>query len=363
VARAAFRGNGPNDVTLVEIHGQDFWIDGAPTYPGRTWKDVRLEGLLLNARMVQATFDDRNPHTRGRWVYPDTGTWDPQRNTDEFTSMLPVYHRHGLLAVTLNFQGGSPEGYSREQPWENSAFGPDGALRPDYAARMRQAIVAADQNGMVVILGYFYQGQDERLEDEAAVVRAVDAATDFVLDGGWRNVLVEIDNECNTRYEHSILQPERVHELIERVQTRSGGRLLTSTSYGGRGRVPDGNVAKIADFLLVHGNGTSDPDLIADQVRRAREIPGYHGQPILFNEDDHFDFDQSWNNCIAAIGQHTSWGFFDPGEGVSGASARGNYVDGYQLVPVNWGINTERKRAFFDLVRTMTGARDENDVP
>ena len=205
-------------MTRVEIHGDDFWIDSAPTYAGRTWRDLRLEGLLLNSRMVQATFDDLNPRTRGRWAYPDTGEWDSERNLREFVGMLPVYREHGLLAITLNFQGGSPEGYSRDQPWENSAFGSDGGLRPAYADRMRRAIAAADNRGMVVILGYFYQGQDERLADEAAVVRAVDAATDFVLEGGWRNVLVEINNECNTRYEHSVLQPARVHELIQRVQ-------------------------------------------------------------------------------------------------------------------------------------------------
>jgi hypothetical protein len=344
-------------VTLVEIHGEDFWVDGAPTYPGRTWRDLRLEGLLLNARMVQATFDDLNPHTRDRWRYPDTGVWDPHRNVREFVAMLPIYREHGLLAVTLNFQGGSPEGYSRDQPWENSAFTPDGHLRPDYADRMRRAITAADASGMVVILGYFYQGQDERLRDEGAVVRAVDAATDFLLEGGWRNVLVEVNNECNTRYEHPILQPERVHELIERVQTRSDRQLLASTSYGGRGRVPDAEVAAVADFLLLHGNGTSDPALIADQVTRTRATSGYRGQPIVFNEDDHFDFDPPWNNCVAAVSQHASWGFFDPGPGVSGASAHGNYVDGYQLVPVNWGINTDRKRAFFDLVSAMVTAR------
>jgi hypothetical protein len=341
-------------VTLVEIRGEDFWIDGASTYAGRFWRGMRIEGLLLNARMVQATFDDLNPATRGRWAYPDTGQWDPVRNVREFVDMLPVYRQHGLLAVTVNFQGGSPEGYSREQPWENSAFAPSGALRSDYADRMRQAITATDAHGMVVILGYFYQGQDERLQDEAAVVRAVDEATEFVLDGGWTNVLVEINNECNTCYEHPVLQPERVHELIARVQARSQGRLLTSTSYGGRGRVPDPAVAGVADFLLLHGNGTSDPGLIAQQVERTRAVDGYRGQPIAFNEDDHFDFDQPLNNCIAAISQHASWGFFDPGLGVSGASAHGDYVDGYQLVPVNWSINTPRKRAFFDLIREIT---------
>jgi hypothetical protein len=343
-------------MTRVEIRDGDFWIDGMPTYAGRTWRDLRIEGLLLNARMVQAVFDDLNPSTRERWAYPDTGQWDPERNTREFVAMLPAYRQHGLLAATVNFQGGSPEGYSREQPWENSAFTPHGDLRPAYGERMLQAIEAADACGMLLIIGYFYQGQDERLEDEAAVVRAVDAATDFILGGGWSNVLVEINNECNTRYEHPILQPPRVRQLIERVHAYAERRLLVSTSYGGRGRVPDESVLDVADFLLLHGNGTTNPHLIADQVERTRAARGYRGQPILFNEDDHFDFDQRWNNCVAALSRHASWGFFDPGEGAGGHAASGNYRDGYQLVPVNWQINTDRKRQFFDLVNSITTA-------
>jgi hypothetical protein len=171
--------------TRIGIRGADFWLNDAPTYAGRTWLGNRIEGLLLNARMVQATFDDLNPDTRGRWVYPDTGRWDPERNVSEFLAMLPVYRRRGLLAVTVNCQGGSPEGYSREQPWENSAFAADGALRPAYADRLARVIAAADACGMVVIVGYFYQGQDERLQDEAAVLRAVDATTEFLLAGRW----------------------------------------------------------------------------------------------------------------------------------------------------------------------------------
>jgi len=339
----------------IHVQGDDFWIDGAPTYAGRSWNGVRIEGLLLNSRMVQATFDDLNPETRPRWAYPNTGRWDAERNVQELIAALPEYRRHGLLAITVNFQGGSPEGYSRDQPWENSAFTSAGALRPAYAERMRQVIVTADANGLAVIVGYFYQGQDERLADERAVLRAVDSATDFILDGGFQNVLVEINNECNTRYEHAVLQPPRVHELIERVKARAGGQLLVSTSYGGRGRVPDDAVAKVADFLLLHGNGTSDPQLIAAQVDATRASPGYRGQPIVFNEDDHFDFDQPGNNLTAALGRHASWGFFDPGDGAGGAGARGNYVDGYQLVPVNWSINTPRKQAFFDLLVKVTG--------
>lgn len=344
-------------MTRVEIAGEDFLIDGRPTYAGREWRGQRIEGLLLNSRMVQATFDDLNEETRGRWAYPDTGVWDAERNLAEFLAMLPAYRRHGLLGITVNLQGGSPEGYSKEQPWDNSAFDPDGALRPAFMDRLRRILDRADELGMVVIVGYFYFGQDERLRDEAAVRRAVEEATRWLLAGGWENLIVEINNECNVpRYEHEILQPQRVHELIALAKglARDGRRLLVGTSYGGRA-IPGDAVAAVSDLLLIHGNGVTDPAYIAEQIARTRALPSYRPMPVVYNEDDHFDFDRETNNFTVAVANRASWGYFDPGDGAGGTGARSNYRDGYQLVPVNWGINTERKQGFFRLVAEMAG--------
>jgi hypothetical protein len=344
-------------VTRVAISGEDFLIDGQLTYAGRQWRGQRIEGLLLNSRMVQATFDDLNPETRERWVYPDTGVWYPERNLNEFLEMLPIYRQHGLLGITVNLQGGSPEGYSKEQPWDNSAFDPDGALRPAFMERLRRILDRADQLGMVVIVGFFYFGQDERLNDEAAVRRGVDEATRWLLAGGWRNVLIEIDNECDVpRYEHEILGPTRVHELIAaaRAIEDSGRRLLVGTSFRGRA-VPTDAVVATSDFILLHGNGVTDPAFIGQMVEQTRELPSYCPMPIVFNEDDHFDFEQPENNFVAAIAHRASWGYFDPGDGAGGAGARSNYTDGYQLVPVNWGLNTARKQGFFRLVAEIAG--------
>ncbi len=335
--------------TEVAIESEAFHINGRPTYEGRVWNGRRIEGLLLNARMVQGIFDDLNPETRQRWAYPDTGVWDPERNTREFLAAMPTWRAHGLLAFTINLQGGSPEGYSGEQPWHNSGLTEAGELRPEYLARLERILDRADELGMAVILGVFYFGQDQRLRDEAAVVRALDSAVEWVLDRDYHHVLIEVNNECDVRYDHAILQPPRVHELIERAKThrRDGRRLLVSTSYGG-GSIPQENVVRAADFLLVHGNGVSDPARIAEMVRRTRQVAGYRPMPILFNEDDHFDFAQPMNNMVAAIGEYASWGYFDPG--------KNNYTDGYQSPPVNWGLNTERKRGFFDLLRRVTGS-------
>lgn len=336
--------------TTVSIVGDEFQINGRPTYAGRFWHGHKIEGLLLNSRMVQGIFDDLNPATVSRWAYPDTGKWDAERNTREFLAAMPEWRRHGLLAFTINLQGGAPIGYAKEQPWLNSAIAPDGSLRPAYLNRLARILDQADELGMVAIVGYFYFGQDERIRDEAAVLRATDDATRWLLDGGYRNVLVEINNECNIAYDHAILQPERVAELVSRVQamTRNGRRLLVSTSYGG-GTVPQENVVRTADFLLMHGNGVTDPARIAGMVRAARAVPGYSSKPILFNEDDHYDFDKPVNNFTTAVGEYASWGFFDyrrPGE---------SFAEGYQNVPADWGISSERKRAFFRLVREVSG--------
>ena len=355
-AEAAEReGRQPLRRTVVSIVGEDFYINGKPTYAGRKWNGKPIEGLLLNSRMVQGIFDDRNPDTISRWAYPDTKRWDADRNTREFINAMTLWRQHGLLAFTLNLQGGSPEGYSANQPWHNSAINTDGSLDPSYMARLEKILDRADELGMAVILGYFYFGQDERIKDEAAVIRAVDAATHWVLDRGYRNVLIEVNNECNVRYDHDILKPDRVHELITRVKniSRQGRRLLAGTSYGG-GTIPGDRVVTASDFVLLHGNGVSDPKRITEMVRKVRALPAYWAKPILFNEDDHFNFDKPENNFVAAVNEHASWGFFDF------RMKDEPFPEGYQSVPASWGLSSSRKQGFFQLLSTITGINSGN---
>ena len=107
---------------------------------------------------------------------------------------------------------------------------------------------------------------------------------------------------------------------------------------------------RASDFLLIHGNGVTQPGRIAEMVRQTRAVPGYAPKPVLFNEDDHYGFDQPTCNFTAAIGEYASWGLYDQG--------KNDYEDGFQSPPVNWGLNTVRKRAFFRLVAAITGSED-----
>lgn len=335
--------------TEISIRGPEFYINGKPTYAGRSYNGLKIQGLLMNVRAVQAIFDDLNPETRSKWAYPDTGKWDPERNVREFVAALPEWKRYGLLAFTVNLQGGSPEGYSRAQPWENTAIDANGELRPEYMDRLARVIERADELGMVAIVGYFYFGQARRVKDEDGVRRAVNNASNWLLDHDYRNVLVEIDNETNVgAYNHDILKPNRVHELIETVKdlTRGGRRLLVGTSYGG-GTPAGENVVRASDFLLLHGNGPDDPARIRKMIQTSRSVPSWRPMPVLINEDDHFRFGDAENHMMTAIGEYVSWGYFDPG--------KSDYSDGYQCPPVNWGIDTDRKKQFFTKLKEITG--------
>ena len=71
--------------TIVTIRGEQFLINNKLTYPGRSWKGNKIEGLLLNSRMIQGIFDDQNPETVKNWQYADTKKWDADRNTNELS--------------------------------------------------------------------------------------------------------------------------------------------------------------------------------------------------------------------------------------------------------------------------------------
>jgi hypothetical protein len=174
----------------------------------------------------------------------------------------------------------------------------------------------------------------------------VDAVTHWIIANKWRHVLVEVNNEANVKYDHDILKPKRVHELIQRVKAAG---LLAGTSFGG-GVVPTAKVIEHSDFLLIHGNGVKGPDAMRTFIAKVKQARGDRQIPIVVNEDDHFDFDQPDNNFIAAVKEHVSWGFFDfrlKGEA---------FDDGYQSIPVNWGISSKRKKGFFELMKQITAS-------
>ncbi len=366
----------------VSISGTEFLLDGRPTYPGRMLEGHRVQGLLFNVRAVQATFDDANPATRCHWAYPDTGEWDPERNVTEFCAALHSWRDHGVLAFTINFQGGGPL-YVPEiyHYYDNNGFTPGGALKPAYADRVARVLARADELGMVVIVGLFYWVFVRRMQDERAIWRAAHEALDFLQGTGRHNLLIEIANEVEVVAENTgygIFHPRRVHKMVDRLRTAYPD-FLYSTSQGGAevetGRgIPPASLVEAVDFVLMHGNGTRPPQLEA-AIRAVQAMPAYrrHPKPIVINEDS-----PAIPNLEAAWRNGASWGYYDQGfEGQEQGSDPyldyqtrprrndGPYqeLNGFQTPPVNWTINTAFKRAFFTRVAEITGALKTSEVP
>ncbi len=338
--------------TEVSIEGEAFYINGRPTYEGRYWMGHKVEGLMMNSRMVQALFDDttNSPEAAKRFAYPDTGVWDADRNTSEFVEAMEEWRSYGLLAFTINLQGGSPMGYGGNVGFVNSAFDSDGGFRDDYKSRLKLILDRADELGMVAIIGYFYQGQDQHLADESAIYRAVTEATKWILKQGYRNVMIEVNNECDVKsYDHDILRVANVHKLISHVKSinRRGRTLLVSTSLKGCS-VPTEEIVAASDFVLIHGNGMRRPEQMIKALSNTRALKSYTPKPIVVNEDDNYKFDSEQSNIALAIENYASWGFFDF------RRADEPLNNGFQSVPVDWSINSARKKDFFNKVKEIT---------
>jgi hypothetical protein len=348
--------------TVVSIKENMFYVNGSPTYKGRNWtttkgESFKVEGLLMNSRMVHGIFDDLNPETRGQWAYPDTEKWDANRNTQEFIDAMPTWREFGLLSFTINLQGGCPYGYCRTQPWDNSAFNPDGTLRKDFMKRLELVLDKADELGMIPIVGFFYFGQDERLVNDEAVKKAVSNATQWILDKGYTNVIIEVNNECDvTAYDRDILKCENVHELITLAKSvkKDGRSLYVGTSHKGN-TVPLPSIIEVSDYVLLHGNGVLKPERMKEMIDAVRAMNVYKNVPIVTNEDDRPWLNQGWdeygNNMAVSVQNYVSWGYFD----FRVEKENSMFNEGFQSIPVNWQISSERKQSFFDLLAKVTG--------
>ena len=268
--------------TTVSIDKTQWYINSNITYPG-----APAEGLLMNVRMVNSTFEDRERD------------FDSDENTSRFISKIPEYNTYGVRAFTLNLQGGFP-GYEGAI---NSAFRPNGTLRTNYMNRIKRVIETCNQHGMIVVLGLFYQRQDQILRDERAVKHGVVNAVHWIRENGLTNVVIEIANEYNHGgFDHDIIKTAEGEVELIRLAKTTAPDLLISTSGLGHGRMDD-LIAKEVDFILIHFNGTK----VEDIPKRIQAMKKYN-KPIVCNEDDKVGRDAVLA-LKACVENGCSWGF------------------------------------------------------
>ncbi len=244
----------------------------------------------MNARMVNATFEDRN-----------RTDFDPDANTNRFISKIPEYVAQGIRAFTFNLQGGTP-GYEGAI---NSAFHADGNLRSDTMKRMQRVIDACDRNGCVAILGCFYQRQDQILQDANAVRVGLLNVIDWLIHQKYRHVVLEIANEFNHGgFDHPIINTVKGEVKLIQILHQAAPGLLISTSGLGDGKIPD-EIAQASDFILIHFNGTPVNE-IPERIQSLKRF----NKPIVCNEDEKTG-EEAAGALDACVQNGASWGYMN----------------------------------------------------
>jgi hypothetical protein len=330
-------------------------ICDGPLGAGRGWcvngeitnKGSAAEGLMINSRMIQGVFDDANASTVSMWAYPDTGRWDPNRNTAEFIANFSDYKACGLNAMTVGFQGGGPiaKDFIHEQPWISTAWGFNGEIDSDWRDRMVKVATAADEAGLVLIMQGWYQGQSRRVNtSDEAVIQTINEMIAVITDNQLTNVLMEIANEDNLHFNQPLLTVQEMARNFAYVQKQTSNSILVSSSYTSR-YTPPPDVIAGADFALYHCNGLT-PANTTVMVESIMSQPAFKAKPkpVFFNECS-VDIDV----MNAAITAGAGWGYYD--QGIS------DYAQGFQSPPVNWRVDASAdKIAYFSRVAQVTGS-------
>lgn len=112
--------------------------------------------------------------------------------TDQLIKNLDTFKGYGVNTVSVYVMGshfGNVKGYK-----------PDSSLNPVYAARLARIIEAADDRGMVVLVGCLYWGSSRAKADlkhwtQEDANKAVANTVAWLSKNKYRNVFVDVDNE------------------------------------------------------------------------------------------------------------------------------------------------------------------------
>lgn len=112
--------------------------------------------------------------------------------TDQLIKNLDTFKGYGVNTASVFLMGsrfGDVKGYK-----------PDASLDPVYAGRLAKIIEAADQRGMVVLVGCLYWGMSKANEDlgnwtQENADKAVANTVAWLSKNGYGNVFVDVDNE------------------------------------------------------------------------------------------------------------------------------------------------------------------------
>jgi outer membrane biosynthesis protein TonB len=169
-----------------------------------------------------------------------------QEQTDHLIAQLDTYKTHGVNTVAVYYMGSRAANYD--------PFSPDGrSVDEGHQRRMEQILAAADERGMAVVVGIFYQAAPFGLDDAEAVRAAVRTVTTELRP--YRNAIINIANEQSSpgwddsANVFNFRDPNRIIELLREVHSVDPDRLAGGGGYSRANNIVIGRSSE-SDVLL-----------------------------------------------------------------------------------------------------------------
>ena len=286
------------------------------------------EGILINSRMIQGISDGFD-----KYPYKDTKKWDAIRNNLEFIENMSLWNSKGLNSFTIGLQGGAPTSNTNIQNYKNSAFYPTGDLKSDYMNRLKLVLEESNRLDMIVIVSLFYRSQVNIFSDYSTVLKATLNVIHWLQQNNFTNIIIEPANECEfSEFKKVGLGcDQHIADLIILCQMY---KFPSGNSYKGSGHVPSDKIINASQVIILHGNSMKLDSEYQKQVNSVKKSKYYKGQPIIYNEAS-----TDYKRLDWCVKNEIGFGYYDQ--------------SGFQSPPINWSINTQTKKNFFDEIEKI----------
>jgi hypothetical protein len=179
--------------------------------------------------------------------------------TERHVRNLDNMAAHGINLIGVYIQG-SNAGWPDPDAALNG-FARDGKLKAPFATRLETLVRAADERGMVVMVGILTPRKDQTFYDDAAVERAIEETGRFLTERKLKNVFVDIMHEFS--------HPERIdRELLREPDGEAKKAKLTGWF---KAVAPDIEAGVCPD--INSGTGDSYPGMEVRIIQKQMPIP------------------------------------------------------------------------------------------
>ncbi|MCL1858504.1 MAG: hypothetical protein FWF92_04650 [Oscillospiraceae bacterium] len=294
-------------------------------------------------------------------VFFDNNIIDCDKNKKDFIKNLIEWRKSGINLITVGLQSPNPfEEYykkvrnqdkSKKILFNSSALKSNGSLDFDYLENAEEIIKSADNLGFIVLLNILSPSCENIFEDEFAIITGIFNIIDWILNKKFSNILVNITDISHTFYKSSVLNNNRIIDILKSVKNKVENNLILGAgikSFANLNAKKLEDYIESSDFIPVYANYTKsnhNTKKMLENIYFFNKLMRETGRevPVIMAKGDNLDEKYNSygkNNLIESLENNISWCYYDK--------------DGFVILPVDWDKNSSpEKKRFFDIVENM----------